>query len=101
MFLIDDYYEDENGRQIRRHEIECLGTYKTIVDGFFTWCCGDCGKEDSTRAFRIGGTVRACSKCKKKNLLIRTDFKYMNQKMMAADRNDTAAEKAIAVMLGG
>ncbi len=98
MFLNDERYEDELGRFVERHEIDCLGTYKHTMDGFFTWCCGMCKKESSTRAHKIGGTVRVCpdSNCQKKNLLVRTDIRFVNQKMQAADRNDTSAERAIA-----
>ena len=97
MILNDDRYEDEAGQWTSRSEIDCLGTYKHSIDGFFTWCCGNCKKEVSTRAFRIAGTVWTCrnNECKKKNLLVRTDIRFVEQKLQAVDRNDGTAEQAI------
>jgi len=99
MFLNDQRYEDESGRFIDRNEIEVLGTYEHMADGFFKWQCGLCNSVDSTRAFKIGGVVFKCRECGKKNLLIRTDIKFINQKMANADRNDTESERKISKSL--
>jgi hypothetical protein len=99
MFLNDERYEDEQGRLVRRHEIDTLGTYKFIGDGFFKWCCGSCGKESETRAYKIGGTVWKCTACGKSNLLVRTDTRFVNQMIAAANRDSTSAEKAITKAL--
>jgi len=95
MFLNDERYEDEHGRWVERHEIECLGTYNYTGDGFFKWCCGSCSKEDSSRAHKVGGTVWKCSSCGKQNLLVRTDIRYVETLMKNAQQSDTDAERAI------
>jgi len=95
MILNDEKYEDEHGKYIDRNEIEFLGTYEHMADGFFKWQCGNCNHVAQYRAFRISGTVFKCTECQKKNLLIRTDIRFIHQKMNAADRNDTACEVRI------
>ena len=99
MFLNDERYENERGESIHKAEIETLGTYRHQFDGFFEWQCGNCNKVHRTRAFKIGGVVFPCPNCNKKNLLVRTDIKFINQKMANADRNDTSAEQRIAKAL--
>lgn len=95
MFLNDERYEDEKGNYLEKSEIDCLGTYEYGVDSFFKWSCGSCSHESRSRAYKIGGVIFTCDKCNKKNLLVRTDIKFVNQKMRNADRNDTTAEEAI------
>ena len=100
MFLNDEQYWDEQGRAVPRHEVDCLGTYTAMGDGWFKWSCGACGHESHhNRGCKIGGTVWLCTECQKKNLLVRTDIKFLEQKLRAADRNDTSAERAIAKAL--
>lgn len=99
MFLNDQSYENEDGRFIDKNEIETLGTYEHMADGFFKWQCGNCNKVSQSRAFKIGGVVFKCSECKKTNLLIRTDIRFINQKMANADRDDSSAEKRISKAL--
>lgn len=91
----DEFYEDENGRNLKRSEIDSLGTYEYKTDGFFNWECGLCKNEHSSRGFKIGGTVWTCNKCGKKNLLIRTDFQYLNQILKRSEKNDSEAEDRI------
>jgi hypothetical protein len=95
MFLNDEKYEDEHGRWVPRSDIECLGTYQAISDGFFKWCCGSCGNEGASRGLKIGGTVWKCSSCGKKNLLVRTDIRFVNQHIIRATKNNDSAEEAI------
>ena len=94
MFLNDEEYEDESGRWVKRTEIDGLGTYEYLADGFFKWEC-ICGKQHQSRGFRVGGVIWKCHDCGKKCLLIRTDFKFLNQKMKYADRSESTAELAI------
>jgi len=100
MFLNDQTYENENGAYLDRNEIETLGTYEYVVDGFFNWQCGGCGKVHKSRAFKVGGVIFKCAACDKKNLLVRTDIRFINQKMANADRNETASEDRISHALG-
>ena len=96
MFLNDQTYENEDGRYIDKQEITTLGTYEHTTDGFFKWQCGNCNKVHQYRAFKIGGVTFKCNDCNKINLLIRTDIRFINQKMASADRNETAAEEKIS-----
>lgn len=95
MYLADETYENEDGQQIRSDEIDCLGTYELKCDGFFRWICGDCGHEARSRAFRIGGTVWKCLECGKRNLLARTDMRFLLQVQRNAERCDGEAQRAI------
>lgn len=93
MKLQDKDYEDENGRRLERNEIDCIGTFTYIVDGFFEWECGACNHEHKTRGFSINGTVYTCYQCKKKNLLLRTDINYVKQVFRNAERRDADQDK--------
>ena len=95
MLFNDETYENEKGAYISKNEIDCLGTYEHMSDGFFKWNCGNCGKVEQSRAYRIGGIVFVCRVCGKKSLLVRTDIRFLNQMIANAQRNDTSAEKAI------
>jgi len=100
MFLNDQTYENEDGRYIDKNEIETLGTYEHMADGFFKWQCGNCNKVHQFRAYKIGGVAYKCADCGKVNLLIRTDIRFINQKMANADRNETTSEERISRALG-
>lgn len=95
MFLNDEKYEDDNGRFIDRSEIDTIGTYEFGGDGFFKWACGNCSEIKQSRGFKIGGTVWKCSSCGKKNLLARTDIKFITQITRTAERRDSELEGAV------
>ncbi|KKL67820.1 hypothetical protein LCGC14_2131110, partial [marine sediment metagenome] len=77
MLLEQDSYSDEDGKTIAAHEIEAIGTFKYSSDGFFEWECPHCKERESTRAFKINGTVFRCPGCKKRALLLRSDASYV------------------------
>ncbi len=79
MKLLQTYYQDERGDSIEKGKIDCVGTYESSCDGFFTWDCGRCGASTSTRAYRIMGIVFQCPGCKTLNLLLRTDTNNIYQ----------------------
>jgi len=79
MFLNDSTYENEDGNRINRENIDCVGTYEYLSDGFFNWKCGNCKlKEGGARAYKISGIVFTCKYCNNKNLLVRTDMEFVN-----------------------
>jgi len=101
MKLQDQTYENENGQRVNRAEINCVGTYEYIADGFFTWECGECKEEHSTRAVvGVNGIVWTCRKCGKKNLLLRTDAQYFNMVMRKAETRNTELDDAMRRALG-
>jgi len=66
-------YEDDNGHPFPAEKVDCLAPYTHIVDGFYNWSCGSCGKEHGDRWWHISGRVLQCGECKKWNLLVRTN----------------------------
>lgn len=74
-FLSQDKYESKStGEPIPKEQIQVLGTYRYVVDGFFGWIYGKCGEKHGTRAVaKIHGSVVSCQKCHSSNLLVRTD----------------------------
>ncbi|WP_455387511.1 hypothetical protein [Petrachloros mirabilis] len=101
MYLDDERYEGENGRQIPRGQIDFVGTYRHKMDGFFEWECGnhECRKSHASRAYKIMGTVWTCSECHKKTLLLPTDIRRITQTIRAANNRETSAEIAISKAL--
>jgi hypothetical protein len=95
MFLNDEYYENEQGTQVRRNEVHGIATYNYKADGFFEWECFACAKVHQTRGFKVGGVVYRCQNCHKNSLLVRTDIQYLNQIIRSVERFDTDAERAI------
>lgn len=94
MLLSDQYFNDENGHSVQAHEIKSLATYKYISDGFFNWEC-PCGKQHSSRAYRIAGVVFTCPDCKRASLLVRTDFQYVNQILSQVEQHKMPHEERI------
>lgn len=79
--LSQETYKNDNGHDIPASEAEVLAPYKHVFDGFYNWDCAVCGHEHSSRAcgWPISGQILVCDKCHKKNLLVRTDFDWMNK----------------------
>lgn len=103
MFLNDKEYEsgDENGRWIPREEIQTLGTYEVKDASNFVWQCGCCQVEHFARPFsKIGGSVRTCPACTTKNLLVRTDARFMDQIFRQPQRMDSETERRAIKHLG-
>jgi transcription elongation factor Elf1 len=78
MLLQQKQYEDDNGNPVASDKISFVGTFVYIADGFFTWSCGHCRKEQSSRAHKINGTVHRCPDCGASSLLLRSDCENVN-----------------------
>ena len=81
--LTQEKYKSSNGYEIDASEVEAFGTYKHVVDGFYSWQCGNCQKVSGSRAcgWSIAGQVLVCPSCKKKVLILRNDVEYVNKKL--------------------
>lgn len=78
MLLQQKQYEDENGKMVDASTIYSVSPYIYIVDGFFSWSCQNCKKDNSSRAFKVNGTVQTCEHCRNKSLLLRSDCDNIN-----------------------
>jgi len=81
MFLRQEHYTNGNtSKPMPSHEIDAIATYQPLVDGFYHWWCGKCGKQAGSRAgWNIHGTVEYCTECHASNLLIRTDCELIDK----------------------
>ena len=73
--LLQETYKNDNGNEISADKVEYLAPYKHVIDGFYEWECGACGKKHSSRScgWPISGQVLQCESCRKMNLLVRTN----------------------------
>lgn len=70
-----EFYKDDNGREISAALVEFISPYQHLVDGFYRWECGGCKNEDGSRScgWPIAGQVLRCSNCQALNLLVKTN----------------------------
>lgn len=73
MLLQQTSYEDEDGRKVDAKSIHLVAAYIYIADGFFSWTCPSCHKDNSSRAWKVSGTVQKCAHCNNKSLMLRSD----------------------------
>ena len=87
LLLSQEQYRNSRGYAIDATEIESIGLYKYVIDGFYKWQCGNCGHGalDRECGWPIFGLVLMCTKCKKMNLLLRTDVDWVHKKMEEGD----------------
>lgn len=83
-------YVNDNGVATDPDEVEFLAPYKHVVDGFYTWECGNCSQSHGSRScgWPISGQVIACESCKKKNLLVRTNTNEISEALALAFRRE-------------
>lgn len=79
MQLSQEVYEDDNGRPVKADNISVIGTFKYKSDGFFSWTCGKCNEDHSSRAYKINGVIFECEKCHAQCLLLRSDCEDVNK----------------------
>ncbi len=83
MKLAQAKYKDHNGHDIEASAVSVITSYKHIVDGFYSWDCGyqECGFPHSSRScgWPIAGQVLQCEKCKRMNLLLRSDCEVIGE----------------------
>ena len=79
--LNQESYKDDNGKEIPASKVQCLAPYKHIVDGFYKWECGRCGKEHGSRScgWPIAGQVLECDGCQTMNLLVKTNCEEIDK----------------------
>lgn len=80
MYLVDKFYEDENGNRVDAEHIDSVSTYQNITDGFFTYRCPDCRNGNFTRGYKINGVVYICPVCHAKVLILSSNIK-INEKV--------------------
>jgi len=80
-FLTQENYKDSSGKDIPASKVQCLAPYKHIVDGFYTWQCAHCGKEQGSRScgWPIAGQVLECGECQTMNLLVKTNCEELDK----------------------
>ena len=71
--LQQDKYHDNHADWLAE-QIDTLAPCQHISDGFYTWECGSCHRETSSRTcgWPIAGIVEKCQFCEKVNLLVST-----------------------------
>jgi hypothetical protein len=79
--LNQESYKDSSGKDIPSSKIQCLAPYKHMVDGFYNWECGLCGREHGSRScgWPIAGQVLECDGCKAMNLLVKTNCEEIDK----------------------
>ena len=70
-----------NNKDWLPEQIQTLASYQHIADGFYTWECGHCAAEHSSRScgWPIAGEVEPCGGCKFVNLLVSTATIELNE----------------------
>lgn len=73
--LGQEFYKDDNGRDVAASTVEFLAPYLHVCDGFYKWECGRCRRSEDSRAcgWPIAGQVLKCGGCGALNLLIKTN----------------------------
>lgn len=81
--LGQEKYKNNNGHAIEAEKIDCITTYHHIADGFYKSACGACGTDMGSRScgWDIAGQVLECVKCKKMNLVLRSDCDWISEQI--------------------
>ena len=93
--LSQEKYKDDNGHDLDASEVEHIGTYKHVCDGFYSWRCSACGHVQGSRScgWSIAGMVEACPQCGTKNLLLRNDIDWINDRLSEVGSLDCEVRK--------
>lgn len=93
--LKQEFYKDHNGHAISRDAAEYLAAYDHVIDGFYHWSCGGCSEKYTDRAcgWHIAGQIIECQKCHAMNLLVRTDFDWINERLGKAGLEEEQARE--------